>query len=36
MIVTLKIEVDKIGALIGPGGKNVKALCEQYSVRINT
>jgi polyribonucleotide nucleotidyltransferase len=28
--------VDKIGALIGPGGKNVKALCEQYSVKINT
>jgi polyribonucleotide nucleotidyltransferase len=35
-IVTMKIEVDKIGALIGPGGKNVKALCEQYSVTINT
>ncbi|MDR2483704.1 MAG: polyribonucleotide nucleotidyltransferase [Treponema sp.] len=35
-IVTLRIEVDKIGALIGPGGKNVKALCEQYSVSINT
>jgi polyribonucleotide nucleotidyltransferase len=35
-IVSLKIEVDKIGALIGPGGKNVKALCEQYSVSINT
>jgi polyribonucleotide nucleotidyltransferase len=35
-IVTLKIEIDKIGALIGPGGKNVKALCEQYSVSINT
>jgi polyribonucleotide nucleotidyltransferase len=35
-IVTLKIEVDKIGALIGPGGKNVKALCEQYNVSINT
>jgi polyribonucleotide nucleotidyltransferase len=35
-IVTLKIEVDKIGALIGPGGKNVKALSEQYSVTINT
>jgi polyribonucleotide nucleotidyltransferase len=35
-ILTLKIEVDKIGALIGPGGKNVKALCEQYSVSINT
>jgi polyribonucleotide nucleotidyltransferase len=35
-ILTLKIEIDKIGALIGPGGKNVKALCEQYSVSINT
>jgi polyribonucleotide nucleotidyltransferase len=35
-IVTLRIDIDKIGALIGPGGKNVKALCEQYSVRINT
>jgi polyribonucleotide nucleotidyltransferase len=35
-IVTPKIEVDKIGALIGPGGKNVKALSEQYSVTINT
>jgi polyribonucleotide nucleotidyltransferase len=35
-IVTLKIEIDKIGALIGPGGKNIKALCEQYSVTINT
>ncbi|MDR2701006.1 MAG: polyribonucleotide nucleotidyltransferase [Spirochaetaceae bacterium] len=35
-IVTMKIDVDKIGALIGPGGKNIKALCEQYSVTINT
>jgi polyribonucleotide nucleotidyltransferase len=35
-IVTMRIEIDKIGALIGPGGKNVKALCEQYSVTINT
>jgi polyribonucleotide nucleotidyltransferase len=35
-IETLKIDVDKIGALIGPGGKNIKALCEQYSVRIDT
>lgn len=35
-IVTLKIDIDKIGALIGPGGKNIKALCEQYSVKINT
>jgi polyribonucleotide nucleotidyltransferase len=35
-IVTLRIDIDKIGALIGPGGKNVKALCEQFGVRINT
>jgi polyribonucleotide nucleotidyltransferase len=35
-IVSLRIDVDKIGALIGPGGKNVKALCEQFSVKINT
>ena len=33
---TMKIPVDKIGALIGPGGKNVKALCAQYGVTINT
>ena len=35
-IMTMKIPVDKIGALIGPGGKNVKALCAQYGVTINT
>jgi polyribonucleotide nucleotidyltransferase len=35
-IVTMRIDVDKIGALIGPGGKNIKALCEQHSVTINT
>jgi polyribonucleotide nucleotidyltransferase len=35
-ILQMKIEVDKIGALIGPGGKNVKALCEQYKVKIDT
>ena len=34
-IVSVKIDVDKIGAIIGPGGKNIKALCEQYGVRIN-
>ena len=33
---SLKIPVDKIGALIGPGGKNIKALCAQYSVKIDT
>ena len=35
-IVTFRIDIDKIGALIGPGGKVVKALSEQYGVRINT
>lgn len=35
-IETLKIPVDKIGALIGPGGKIIKALSEQYRVTINT
>ncbi|GHU51576.1 hypothetical protein FACS1894200_11900 [Spirochaetia bacterium] len=35
-VLTMHIEIDKIGALIGPGGKNIKALCEQYSVTINT
>jgi polyribonucleotide nucleotidyltransferase len=35
-ILVMKIETDKIGALIGPGGKNIKALCEKYSVTINT
>ena len=35
-IETLKIPVDKIGALIGPGGKIIKALSEQYHVTINT
>jgi len=34
-IISLKIDVDKIGAIIGPGGKNIKALCEQYGVKIN-
>lgn len=35
-ILTMKIDPDKIGALIGPGGKNIKALCAQYGVTINT
>jgi polyribonucleotide nucleotidyltransferase len=35
-ISSFKIEIDKIGALIGPGGKNIKALCEQFSVKIDT
>ena len=35
-IISMKIPVDKIGALIGPGGKIIKALCSQYGVTINT
>lgn len=34
-IESLKIPVDKIGALIGPGGKNVQGISEKYSVNIN-
>jgi predicted RNA-binding protein with RPS1 domain len=34
-ILTMKISPDKIGALIGPGGKNIKALKDKYSVEIN-
>ncbi|MFZ4616029.1 MAG: polyribonucleotide nucleotidyltransferase [Rectinemataceae bacterium] len=34
-VVTMKIDVEKIGAIIGPGGKNIKALCETYTVKIN-
>jgi polyribonucleotide nucleotidyltransferase len=35
-ILSMRIDIDKIGALIGPGGKNIKALCELYGVKINT
>jgi polyribonucleotide nucleotidyltransferase len=34
-VVSAKIDVEKIGAIIGPGGKNIKALCEKYGVQIN-
>ena len=34
-IITTKIAIDKIGALIGPGGKTIKALSAQYNVTIN-
>lgn len=33
-IKTLQIATDKIGALIGPGGKNIKALQEDFEVNI--
>ena len=35
-IETLTIPVDKIGVLIGPSGKTVKAICEKCTVVINT
>ncbi len=34
-IVTVKIPVDKIGALIGPGGKNIRALQEETGTKID-
>ncbi len=34
-VVSMKVDVEKIGAIIGPGGKNIKALCETYGVKIN-
>lgn len=34
LIKTVKIAVDQIGAFIGPGGKNIRALQEQYKVNI--
>jgi polyribonucleotide nucleotidyltransferase len=34
-ITTVKIPVDKIGALIGPGGKNIRALQEETSTKID-
>ncbi len=32
---SIKIEVDKIGAVIGPGGKNVRALQDEHNVKID-
>jgi polyribonucleotide nucleotidyltransferase len=34
-VVSTTVPADKIGAIIGPGGKNIKALCERYDVQIN-
>jgi len=34
-VVSTKVDVEKIGAIIGPGGKNIKALCEMFNVKIN-
>ena len=34
-VTTVKIPVDKIGAIIGPGGKNIRALQEETGTRID-
>ena len=34
-IITVKIPVDKIGALIGPGGKNIRALQDETGAKID-
>ena len=34
-IVTVSINPDKIGALIGPGGKNIKSICDESGCEIN-
>jgi polyribonucleotide nucleotidyltransferase len=34
-IVTVKIPIDKIGALIGPGGKNIRTLQEETGTKID-
>ena len=34
-IITVKIPVEKIGALIGPGGKNIRALQEETGTKVD-
>ncbi|ADK81155.1 polyribonucleotide nucleotidyltransferase [Sediminispirochaeta smaragdinae] len=34
-ILSLKVDVDKIGAIIGPGGKTIKAIAEQSGSEVN-
>ena len=34
-ITTIKVPVDKIGAIIGPGGKNIRALQEETKTKID-
>jgi len=34
-ILSMKIDPDKIGLIIGPGGKNIKAISEETGARIN-
>jgi len=33
--VSFKVATDKIGMIIGPGGKNIKALSEKYNAKVN-
>ncbi|MCX7026823.1 MAG: polyribonucleotide nucleotidyltransferase [Spirochaetes bacterium] len=34
-VVTAKVDQEKIGAVIGPAGKNIKGMCEKFDVQIN-
>ncbi len=34
-IITIKVDEDKIGAVIGPGGKVIKSICEKSGASIN-
>ena len=34
-VISLKVPVDKIGLIIGPGGKNIKAISEKSASKIN-
>jgi len=34
-IITFRVDVEKIGLLIGPGGKTIKGISEQFSVETN-
>jgi polyribonucleotide nucleotidyltransferase len=34
-IITIQIDKEKIGALIGPGGKNIKDICERTGAKID-
>jgi polyribonucleotide nucleotidyltransferase len=34
-VVVAKVDQEKIGAVIGPGGKNIKGMSEKYDVQIN-
>ena len=34
-ITIVKINPEKIGALIGPGGKNIRGICEEFGVQID-